>query len=249
MCSSDPALDRYPYGCTEQVTSAALPLLHAADLATGAGLADVDTRINDAIARVLTRQASSGAFGLWRAQAGEFWLDAYVTDFLSQARAAGYAVPEHAMTLALDNLRNRVNYAPAFDSGGEDLAYALMVLAREGAARIGDLRYYADAKASAFATPLARAQLGAALAQYGEQARADRMCGLAQDMARASRTEAPRWRADFGTRIRDAAGVLHLAAQAGSARVDRGALASAITGQSRSYSTQEAAQKTGRAHV
>ena len=235
-------LDRYPYGCTEQVTSAALPLLHAADLATGAGLADVDTRINDAIARVLTRQASSGAFGLWRAQAGEFWLDAYVTDFLSQARAEGYAVPEHAMTLALDNLRNRVNYAPAFDSGGEDLAYALMVLAREGAARIGDLRYYADAKASAFATPLARAQLGAALAQYGEQARADRMFGLAQDMALASRTEAPRWRADFGTRIRDAAGVLHLAAQAGSARVDRGALASAITGHSRSYSTQEAAQ-------
>ena len=235
-------LDRYPYGCTEQITSAALPLLYAGDLATGAGLDSIGTRINAAIARVLTRQASNGAFGLWRAQSGEFWLDAYVTDFLSQARAAGYAVPDHAMTLALDNLRNRVNYAPEFDSGGEDLAYALMVLAREGAARIGDLRYYADAKAMAFATPLARAQLAAALAQYGEQTRADRLFGLAQDLALATSTETPRWRADFGTDVRDAAGVLHLAVQAGSDRVDRARLANAITGQNRRYSTQEAAQ-------
>ena len=235
-------LDRYPYGCTEQITSAALPLLYAGDLATGAGLDSIGTRINAAIARVLTRQASNGAFGLWRAQSGEFWLDAYVTDFLSQARAAGYAVPDHAMTLALDNLRNRVNYAPEFDSGGEDLAYALMVLAREGAARIGDLRYYADAKAMAFATPLARAQLAAALAQYGEQTRADRLFGLAQDLALATSSETPRWRADFGTHVRDAAGVLHLAVQAGSDRVDRARLANAITGQNRRYSTQEAAQ-------
>ena len=39
-------LDRYPYGCTEQITSAALPLLYAGDLATGAGLDSIGTRIN-----------------------------------------------------------------------------------------------------------------------------------------------------------------------------------------------------------
>jgi uncharacterized protein YfaS (alpha-2-macroglobulin family) len=50
-----------------------------------------------------------------------------------------------------------------------------MVLAREGAARMGDLRYFSDVKAEAFATPLALAQLGAALASYGDQTRADRM--------------------------------------------------------------------------
>ena len=44
-----------------------------------------------------------------------------------------------------------------------------MVLAREGAAAMGDLRYYADVKGDAFATPLAAAQLGAALASYGDQ--------------------------------------------------------------------------------
>ncbi|WP_415922595.1 alpha-2-macroglobulin family protein [Tateyamaria sp. SN6-1] len=235
-------LDRYPYGCTEQVTSAALPLLHVAGLANAAGLSDIDTRINDAIDRVLTRQASNGAFGLWRAQSGEFWLDAYVTDFLVQAQTAGYTVPDRALTLALDNLRNRVNYAPEFDAGGEDLAYALLVLARAGAASIGDLRYYADAKATAFSTPMARAQLGAALAQYGEQTRADRMFGLAQDLALGADQDGPRWRADFGTSLRDVAGVLHLAVDAGSTRVDQARLSNVITARSDRLSTQEAAQ-------
>lgn len=235
-------LDRYPYGCTEQVTSAALPLLYVSDIAGAAGIDGINDRIESAITQILTRQASNGAFGLWRAQSGDFWLDAYVTDFLSRAQAKGYAVPETAMRLALDNLRNRINYAPDFDSGGEDIAYALLVLAREGAAAMGDLRYYADAKAEAFATPLARAQLAAALASYGEQTRADRMFGLAEVLALTDTANTPRWRDDFGTSLRDRAGLLHLAAEAGSTRVDRTALAQSITDHTGRFSTQEAAQ-------
>ncbi len=122
------------------------------------GLADRDTlamRIDQAIERVLTNQASNGSFGLWRAESGDFWLDAYVTDFLSRARTRGYDVPDMAFRSAMDNLRNRVNYSADFDEGGEDIAYALYVLAREGAASIGDLRYYADVKGEDFGTPLA----------------------------------------------------------------------------------------------
>ncbi|MGB3244948.1 MAG: alpha-2-macroglobulin family protein, partial [Sulfitobacter sp.] len=76
-------LDRYPYGCTEQVTSGAMPLLYLSSVAQAAGLGEparIDDKIAKAIERVLTRQASNGAFGLWRASSGEFWLDAYVTD-------------------------------------------------------------------------------------------------------------------------------------------------------------------------
>ncbi|WP_299372047.1 MG2 domain-containing protein [uncultured Tateyamaria sp.] len=236
-------LDRYPYGCTEQVTSAALPLLYVPQTASALGLGDVQARVDQAIGRVLARQASNGAFGLWRAQSGDFWLDAYVTDFLTRAQAQGYAVPERALRLALDNLRNRINYAPDFDQGGEDIAYALMVLARAGAASMGDLRYYADTKATALATPLARAQLGAALASYGEQTRADRMFGLAQDLALAAQgAERATLRQDFGTALRDAAGLLHLAAEAGSTRVDQSRLAAQVTARTGRYSTQEAAQ-------
>ncbi|WP_299728905.1 alpha-2-macroglobulin family protein [uncultured Tateyamaria sp.] len=235
-------LDRYPYGCTEQITSAALPLLYVPQTASAAGIDSVKTRIEAAITQVLTRQTSNGAFGLWRAQSGDFWLDAYVTDFLTRARTEGYDIPEAAIRSALDNLRNRINYAPDFDSGGEDIAYALMVLARNGAASIGDLRYYADTKADAFATPLARAQLGAALASYGEQTRADRMFGLAQDLILRSAGATSGWRDDYGTPLRDAAGLLHLAVEAGSRAVDQAQLAAGITSQGGRYSTQEAAQ-------
>ncbi len=62
------ALDRYPYGCTEQIVSRAMPLLYVNQLASRERLpidGDLDERIRDAIDRVLARQDSNGAFGLW----------------------------------------------------------------------------------------------------------------------------------------------------------------------------------------
>ncbi|AML50982.1 alpha-2-macroglobulin family protein [Falsihalocynthiibacter arcticus] len=228
------ALDRYPYGCTEQVTSRAMPLLYlssvaeAMDLDTPEGL---NLRIDQAIIEVLANQSSSGAFGLWRPESGSLWLDAYVTDFLSRARVTGHDVPDLALRSALDNLRNQVNYNADFDSGGEGLAYALLVLAREGAAAMGDLRYYADVKGDAFATPLAQAQIGAALASYGDQTRADRMFKKAA--VSLSRMESDRdrqyWRADFGTNLRDTAAVITLAVESGSTALDIDALTQLVT--------------------
>lgn len=247
------ALDRYPYGCTEQITSRALPLLYFDEVAEAMGLnarQTVQTRVDQAIAQVLTRQSSNGAFGLWRPDSGEFWLDAYVSDFLSRAKAQGYEVPTLAFRIAMDNLRNRINYVADFDDGGEDIAYSLMVLAREGAASMGDLRYYADVKADAFTTPLGAAQLGAALASYGDQTRADAM------FVRAARLMVPRmgeearvWRSDFGTNLRDAAGVLTLAVEAGSATVNTSALSDRISRAGRSMSTQEASWALLAAHA
>ncbi|MFN3646020.1 MAG: alpha-2-macroglobulin family protein [Gemmobacter sp.] len=243
------ALDSYPYGCTEQITSRALPLLAFGPMAEAMGLpetATVQQRVEQALAGVLLNQTAEGGFGLWSARGGgEMWLDAYVTDFLSRARAQGHAVPDRAFRAALDNLRSRVNYYGDFEQGGEDLAYALMVLAREGAAAIGDLRYYADVKAGAFSTPLALAQLGAALASYGDQPRADALFRRAADMSmnRRSAEAEQLWRADFGSNLRDAAGVLALALEAGSTAVDREAFAArlAATAGQRALSTQEQA--------
>ena len=114
--------------------------------------------------------------------------------------------------------RLRIAYAPDFDDGGEDIAYALLVLAREGAASMGDLRYYADTKAADFATPMAAAQLGAALASYGDQIRADQMFRRAGVMLLQQR-EDKGWRRDYGTSLRDTAAVLKLSAEAGSAAI------------------------------
>ncbi|MFO1174771.1 MAG: alpha-2-macroglobulin family protein [Paracoccaceae bacterium] len=243
-------LDRYPYGCTEQLTSKALPLLYFDQMAQAmeaAGAQDVRDRVQQAIGQILLNQDTNGAFGLWYPESGDLWLDAYVTDFLSRARAQGYAVPDTAFRQALDNLHNQINYSQDFDKDGGPVAYALMVLAREGAAAIGDLRYYADVKAEAFDTPIAAAQLGAALAAYGDQTRADQMFRqaatlVAQNTGTAARPEAQVWRADYGTNLRDATALLALASEAGSKAFKTEDLGQMIAGQisGRSLSTQEA---------
>ena len=239
------SLDRYPYGCTEQITSKALPLIYFDEMAQAMQLKGADNiraRVEQAVAEVLTNQSSGGGFGPWSPGSGDFWLDAYVTDFLSRAKSRGFAVPDPAFRQALDNLRNQVNYQADFDSGGEALAYALMVLAREGAAAVGDLRYYADVKGDAFATPMAQAQLGAALASYGDQVRADalfRKAGARMDALAGPEGEQV-FRVDYGTHYRDAAAVLTLAVEARSEAIDREALSNRIAGAGNVLSTQEA---------
>ena len=172
-------LDRYPFGCSEQVTSRAVAMLYINELAAQAKLAldgDIDQRIKDAIQRLLARQDSNGSFGLWTVGGNDPWLDAYVTDFLTRARERKFEVPAAAFTLALDRLRNYVAQSPDPNkNGGRDLAYTFYVLARNGVAPVGDLRYIADTKLDELETPIAKAQIAAALAMLGDKARADRV--------------------------------------------------------------------------
>jgi hypothetical protein len=208
-------LDRYPFACSEQLTSRAIAMLYLNDLGTGTRLAldgDVDTKIRDAISRLLARQDANGSFGLWSVGGDDVWLDAYVTDFLTRAKERNFAVPATAFTLALDRLRNYVAAAqdPGKD-GGRELAYALYVLARNGVAPVGDLRYIADVKLDSFATPLAKAQIAAALAMLGDQVRAERVYRAAL----AELTPLPNdvGRADYGSPLRDAAALVTLASE------------------------------------
>lgn len=248
------ALDRYPYGCAEQLTSRALPLLYLDAVAVAAGLegdAEVLQRVREAITAVLAKQAAQGSFGEWGPGEGELWLDAYATDFLTRAREQGYAVKDTAFRSALDNLSNRVAYSGEFERGGEGLAYALYVLARNGRAVIGDLRYYAGAKLDAFSTPLARAQLGAALALYGEMPRADRAFSAALDLL-ADDGDGGGWRVDYGSALRDAAAALTLLAETGRRPSDLAGLAEriALLRRQASYtSTQENAWLLMAAHA
>ena len=210
------ALDRYPFGCSEQIASRAMAMLYVNELAAQAQLApdgDVDQRIRDAVSRLLARQGSNGSFGLWSVGGDDPWLDAYVTDFLTRARARGFDVPQTAYTLAIDRLRNYVAVAPEPSKhGGRELAYALYVLARNGAAPIGDLRYIADVKLSDVATPIAKAQIAAALAMVGDKARADTAYLAALD-AIAPQPKLDLGRADFGSALRDAAALVTLASE------------------------------------
>jgi alpha-2-macroglobulin len=213
------ALERYPYGCSEQTVSRAMPLLYANRLASIEHLAidpDLDGRVRQSIDRVMDRQDSNGAFGLWKAGGDDddLWLDAFVSDFLTRARERSFAVPQQGFNQALDRLRNEVvNAADPGDGAGEPLAYALYVLARNGRPVVGDLRYLADTKLSVFKTPLAEAQIAAALAMLGDRARAGKVFGVALETLRGERDNGFS-RPDYGSRLRDGAGVLALLAEA-----------------------------------
>jgi uncharacterized protein YfaS (alpha-2-macroglobulin family) len=208
-------LDRYPYGCAEQTTSRALPLLYLSEMTKMSGMpddGDVKKRVQDAIYRVLSYQSSSGSFGLWAPGSGDFWLDSYVTDFLTRAREQKYDVPEAAMVAALNNLENQLGYDTNVSERGNEMAYALYVLARNRRAAISDLRYYADTMLGQFPTELARAQIAAALALYGDVNRSERIfadaahqSGLLINVSFA--------RSDYGSALRDDAAILALAAE------------------------------------
>jgi alpha-2-macroglobulin len=239
------ALERYPFGCSEQIVSRALPLLYVSDLPSAGHLSpgtSAEGIVRDTIDRLLARQASNGSFGLWFTGGDDVWLDAYVTDFLTRARERGFAVSDTAFRLALDRLRNVIgNAAEPSKDGGRNLAYALYVLARNGAAPVGDLRYLADTKLGDLATPIAKAQIAAALGMLGDKARAERVYAAALESA-PLQPKLEIGRLDYGSALRDAAALVTLASEGGAQqRTISGAVqrVEAARGLSRHTSTQE----------
>jgi len=209
------ALSVYPYGCTEQTTSRAMPLLFVSELGGIAGLDETQrkARIDIAIKRLIARQDSDGAFGLWRVGDGNSspWLQAYVTEFLWLAKERGQSVPDEAMKKALkavqkisqpnsySNLALDFNYGWARNGGidrdarrYERAAYAHYVLALAGQVDVPDLRYLADNRAEHIKRPLAMSYLATALSKIGDDRRAKALFESAlmeRDMGKSNRDD------------------------------------------------------------
>ena len=129
-------LDRYPFGCTEQITSRALPLLMSLDLDAVLGRGTegetVRARLQRAVDRLVDRQDSDGEIGLWRLGDGSnsSWGAVNALDLLLLASSKGYVVPPAALVSARKYLRARVNDARNERVVAPASAYAAYVLAR-----------------------------------------------------------------------------------------------------------------------
>jgi len=208
------ALDRYAYGCLEQTTSRALPLLYVEEVArlwhADPGPATAET-LDRAIGHVVELQRSDGSFGVW-SDTGDTvpWLDAYATDFLIRAKEHGKNVPEFAIKAAVGWLHDYARQEHRETGDLPAVAYAHYVLARAKSDDLDGLRYFNDTQLARLPTQLAKAQVAAALAQYGDAARAAAAYDAAL-VAGGPRPAAIRY-VDYGSELRDSAAVLAFAA-------------------------------------
>jgi len=203
------ALDKYPYGCIEQTTSRALPLLYYNDVALlGYGPADprIGDRVQDAIYRIVDMQMGDGSFGMWgpfSSPAAE-WLQSYTLDFLLRARDQSMAVPAASLQRGLTWLARS---ADKMSSNAQ--AYAWYVLAKAGLADAGRVRYFQDTNGDKLVGGLAWTQLAAALNQVGEPGRARLAFGIARQ--RLDQRDTTDY---YGSDLRDRAALLALAQEA-----------------------------------
>ncbi|MBW8728959.1 MAG: alpha-2-macroglobulin family protein [Inquilinus limosus] len=236
-------LDDYPYGCVEQTTSKALPLLYVAKVAekvdSGFKPDDVHRKVQGAIDRIMTAQQPAGGFGMW-SPFGDTnpWLSAYALDFLTRARAeGGYRIPERAYQRGIKYLSNYLDWYEARTDCTPASAYALYVVSRAGGGDVGTMRYYVDNCLVKYQTPVSQAQIAAAAAQFGDTAR------TAKAFAAAASTERPEnFYGDYGSPLRDhaaTAALLHEAKQPQDEVLQQVDVAADLFARDRYWSTQD----------
>ena len=163
----------YPYGCVEQTTSAAFPLVYFNDLAKELdpelfAKNDPTVFVQEGIRRVATMQMHDGGFAMWPDQDTVApWSSVYATHFLVESRRAGHHVENFLYDRALEFVAREAKPSP--DAGVEELqrvVYALYVSARAGKADVGSMDFVREHHAQKLKAE-SRALLGAAYAATG----------------------------------------------------------------------------------
>ena len=176
----------YPYGCAEQTTTRGYAaLLLDAETARQLGIAGLtpevrQRRLEATFSRLASMQTSSGHFSFWGGDTEAYpILTPYISEFLLDARDAGFAVPEPVLQKALERLNEDLLTGSAPFHGyanREHLRFAYQaqagyVLARVNRAPLGTLRAMYDNERNKAMTPLALLHLGMALDLQGDKAR------------------------------------------------------------------------------
>jgi len=222
-------LIQYPYGCLEQTTSRAWPLMlvEKADFDLFDSLKQSkiyqnrDHLIEGAISRLLGMQRYDGSFGLWNSDsAEEYWLSVYVTEFLIKAKSLAYNVPEKPLAKAIKRLQyyvkgrvylnsdlsrylsNANNYKLSYR------AYAAYVLATVKQVNLQDIRKMYDSKSKTIKSPLPLAYMAMALETMGDGRRAREAWSQAIDFK--WQEDRYGYHGDYGSKIRDLSQIILL---------------------------------------
>ncbi|MEO5596279.1 MAG: alpha-2-macroglobulin, partial [Lysobacteraceae bacterium] len=206
----------YPYGCAEQTTSkgyAALVLDAVTAKKLGVtGLGDIERkrRVEGALGRLTSMQLPNGHFSMWGGDTEAVsQLTPYITEFLLDARDAGFQVPDAVLQKSLERLNEDLltggerfySYEHADTMRFNTNAYSGYVLARVNRAPLGTLRALYDNDRKKALTPLPMMHLGVALNLMGDHARGNKAVAEAFAM----KSKRPWYLGDYGSDLRDLA--------------------------------------------
>ncbi len=218
---------QYPYGCLEQTTSSAYPLLYVTEaIAKRLEISPLSNqerqkRLEVAFTRLATMQKANGGFGLWSSQdSEENWLTPYVLNFLLDAKAQGFAIPESMLERGVKRLLEQLqatlenNFAINYQDRRQDKsamlaakAFAAYVLARLNRAPLGTLRTLYEQQLTLANSPLPMIHLGLALYLQGDQPRG--LKALEQALKQPYETTSG-YHGDYGSALRDLTLLLYL---------------------------------------
>ncbi|MDR0640888.1 MAG: alpha-2-macroglobulin family protein [Treponema sp.] len=101
-------LNSYPYGCTEQLISAAFPFLYPQLIKDfGYTRAQVEEAIDRITGIIQARMKEDGTVGMWTSRSNsDPMITIYACHFLTEARNAGYYVPQGLMNQFITTLRS-----------------------------------------------------------------------------------------------------------------------------------------------
>jgi uncharacterized protein YfaS (alpha-2-macroglobulin family) len=221
---------QYPYGCLEQTSSRAWPLMNyqsfsqpmTLDAKAKKILSEKKIHIESAIQRINGMQKSNGSFGLWGNQSDEeHWLTVYALDFLLQAKQSGYSVPQSVLDKGLKRVKSYVHsvqtsyaershysqnakhYALAFR------AYAAYLLSSRSQLTLSEVRSIDNKLSSHSESGLPFAHLASAYENLGDTQSALKFWSKAINYKKYS----TRYMGDYGSQLRDTAWVMTLASK------------------------------------
>lgn len=127
-------LDNYPYGCTEQLTSKALPLLA---MNNQAGFSEetqkVQEKVNDVVQMLSQRQMSHGGFSYWPGlndNQGNDFASVYAMHFLTEAKSQGFNIPSDLFFNGINYLKTLASQNASDKDSARIQAYAIYILTR-----------------------------------------------------------------------------------------------------------------------
>ncbi len=197
----------YPYGCSEQVTSAVFPQLWIKDLITNdeEAVKSSAENVREGINKLVSRQMASGGIAMWPgAYQPDNWITSYAGHFMLEAERSGYNIPSgfRQKWIAFQkNTAQEWRFDQRFKYSATDQAYRLFTLALAGQPDRGAMNRLRE---STGIPQLAKWLLAAAFATSGRPEVAGDLLDI-----RTTTTEPEYYGYYYGDQIRDKAVILY----------------------------------------